>query len=130
VLIAAAAVSDFKPRQAAAHKLKKHAPDTAAMALEANPDILADLARRKRPDQLLVGFALETEHLEQAAGDKLRAKSLDLIVANDAAALDADESAVTLLTPADKPESLAPLPKAAVAAHVVDRIVRLMRERA
>src|SRR5699024_445756 len=65
VLIMAAAVADYRPVQAAADKIKTHDPDGArqpapAIELTQNPDILADLVRRRRPGQVIVGFAAET----------------------------------------------------------------------
>jgi phosphopantothenoylcysteine decarboxylase/phosphopantothenate--cysteine ligase len=92
VFVAAAAVSDWRPKTRLSQKAKKHAGDE-ALALERTPDVLA-LASRKvrgRPGgrPLLVGFAAETEALEVSARDKLTRKGLDLIVANDVSQPDA-----------------------------------------
>jgi phosphopantothenoylcysteine decarboxylase / phosphopantothenate---cysteine ligase len=80
IFIAAAAVADYRPAQQAAQKIKKSAADL-RLNLEATPDILAQLAQT--PHSLfVVGFAAETENLENYALDKLRRKKLDMIAAN------------------------------------------------
>ncbi len=82
VLIMAAAVADFRPASVAGQKIKKgDAPD--AIPLEPTHDFLVDLGEKKPAGQTLVGFAAETEALEQNARAKLQRKHLDLIVAND-----------------------------------------------
>jgi phosphopantothenoylcysteine decarboxylase/phosphopantothenate--cysteine ligase len=88
VVIMAAAVADFRPKASAEHKLKK-SDGVPELLLEPTPDILAGLGRVKRPDQVLVGFAAETAHgsdLVAFAREKLRAKNVDLVVANDVSA--------------------------------------------
>jgi len=81
VVVASAAVADFRPVQAAEHKQKKtEAP--LSIELERTPDILAELASDK-DRRLLVGFAAETRDVLNSARAKLGAKSLDLVVAND-----------------------------------------------
>lgn len=76
-----AAVADYRPIQAAKHKLKKKA-STMSIELEKNPDIAEALGLRKRPDQFNMGFALETEDGESNARKKLKSKNLDAIVLN------------------------------------------------
>src|SRR5690606_28926887 len=86
ILIAAAAVADYRPEVIAAQKLKKDPTpgDGLFLQMVRNPDILATLAGR--PDRpFSVGFAAETEHLLDYAARKLKDKNLDLIVANDVA---------------------------------------------
>ena len=77
----AAAVADYKPAVQAGSKLKK---SESALEIKLLPtrDILAELGKVKRPDQILVGFALETNHEEENARKKLEAKNLDLIILN------------------------------------------------
>ena len=89
-VIMAAAVADFRPKSPAGAKIKKSEgpPD---VILEPTPDILAGLGRRRRPGQVIVGFAAETvtpagRDLRAHALDKLESKGADLIVANDVAA--------------------------------------------
>lgn len=82
IVIAAAAVADYRPAQAAGHKLKKHAGAAPPqIELVENPDILASLAARS-PRPFLVGFAAETEDLEANARAKLERKGIDMIAAN------------------------------------------------
>jgi phosphopantothenoylcysteine decarboxylase/phosphopantothenate--cysteine ligase len=79
--IMAAAVADYRPESIAEQKIKKTG-DQLVLKLIKNPDIAAELGRRKRPEQFLVGFALETENQEVNALSKLHKKNLDLIVLN------------------------------------------------
>jgi phosphopantothenoylcysteine decarboxylase/phosphopantothenate--cysteine ligase len=85
VVLMAAAVADFRPKAAAPEKLKK-ADGVPEILLEPTTDILAELGRRRRPGQTLVGFAAETGDVRTYASSKLRAKGLDLVVANDVSA--------------------------------------------
>jgi phosphopantothenoylcysteine decarboxylase/phosphopantothenate--cysteine ligase len=81
VVVMAAAVADFRPKLSADRKLKKD-DGIPELQLEPTPDILAELGEHRRPGQLLVGFAAETNDVEQAGRDKLARKGLDLLVAN------------------------------------------------
>jgi phosphopantothenoylcysteine decarboxylase/phosphopantothenate--cysteine ligase len=85
VVVMAAAVADFRPKEAAEHKIKKGdgPPD---VVLEPTPDILAGLGAAKPEGQVLVGFAAETRMIREEALGKLARKRLDLIVANDVSA--------------------------------------------
>lgn len=80
--ILSAAVADYRPEQAADHKLKKQGSEGMTLTLVQNPDILATLGKIKQPSQLLIGFALETDNEEQNARMKLEKKNLDYIVLN------------------------------------------------
>ncbi|HLI48928.1 MAG TPA: bifunctional phosphopantothenoylcysteine decarboxylase/phosphopantothenate--cysteine ligase CoaBC [Chthonomonas sp.] len=128
LFVAAAAVSDYAPAQRAAHKLKKSERDgDIVLTLHPTPDILATLARRKGPHQVVVGFAAETENLLEHARYKLETKKLDLIVANDVtqegAGFETDTNVVTLLWPDGRQEPLPLLPKSEVA----DRLLAAVR---
>jgi phosphopantothenoylcysteine decarboxylase / phosphopantothenate---cysteine ligase len=100
VVVMAAAVADFRPKAPADGKLHK-ADGVPELVLEPTTDILAELGRRKRSGQVLVGFAAETGDVRAGAEDKLRRKHLDLIVANDVTAegvgFGHDTNAATLL---------------------------------
>jgi phosphopantothenoylcysteine decarboxylase/phosphopantothenate--cysteine ligase len=128
VIVMSAAVADFRPKQAAVGKLKKRdgAPD---IVLEPTPDILAGLGAAKRDGQVLVGFAAETDDLIANATSKLRAKHLDLIVANDVGAPQVgfahDTNAVTLLQPDAEPVEIDLASKRDVARAVIDTIVSI-----
>ncbi|GGH25649.1 bifunctional phosphopantothenoylcysteine decarboxylase/phosphopantothenate--cysteine ligase CoaBC [Paenibacillus segetis] len=81
ILVKAAAVADYRPKERAMHKMKKSG-DTMTLELVKNIDILETLGRNKT-SQFLIGFAAETNELETYAMDKLRRKNCDLLVAND-----------------------------------------------
>lgn len=82
VIIMTAAVSDYRPEQLSPRKLKK-TENILTMTLVPNPDILAEIGKNKKPDQIIVGFAAETDNLVKHATQKLIKKNLDLIVVND-----------------------------------------------
>jgi phosphopantothenoylcysteine decarboxylase / phosphopantothenate---cysteine ligase len=100
VIIAAAAVSDFRLRSIAQQKIKRNGPMT--LDLEATPDILAEVTARRRADQILIGFAAETQNAVENGRAKLRKKGLDAIVVNDVSkpgiGFDSDRNEVTILT--------------------------------
>lgn len=82
VAILAAAVGDFRMARPATEKIKKGSADQLTLTLMKNPDILAHLGACKKPEQLLVGFALETENEQDNARKKLHTKKADIIVLN------------------------------------------------
>lgn len=110
ILIMAAAVADFAPLHTVDHKIKKEdTGDRITLELRKNKDIAASVGATKRPGQLLVGFALESEEGERNAQEKLRRKGLDLIVLNslkdDGAGFGTDTNKVTIFS--DKGEQYA-----------------------
>jgi phosphopantothenoylcysteine decarboxylase/phosphopantothenate--cysteine ligase len=125
ILVAAAAVADYRPARYSPHKIKKGGPRV--VELERTEDILATVARR-RPRPFLVGFAAETEALEDNARAKLEGKSLDLIAANRVGAegpgIESDDNALTVLWPGGA-RTLERAPKALLA----ERLVALIAER-
>jgi len=126
IIIKAAAVSDYRPRDSAAHKIKKD-EDSLSLELVKNPDILAELgSAMKESNCLLVGFAAETKDLMANAKKKLRAKNLDMIVANDVSRKDAgfetDTNIVKIIYSDGQIEDLALMTKDEVADLVLDRI--------
>jgi phosphopantothenoylcysteine decarboxylase / phosphopantothenate---cysteine ligase len=131
VLVMAAAVADFRPKRVAEGKLKKD-QGVPEVVLEPTPDTLAELGRRRRPDQVLVGFAAETGDHLAGARRKLEAKRLDLVVLNHVegahsafGADDADAYLVDAATVEELPRSS----KAAIAAHLLDRVEALRAAR-
>lgn len=82
ILIMAAAIADYKPKSYSEEKIKK-TDDTLTIELTKNIDILKELSKSKKDNQIFVGFAAETENLQSNAIKKLKEKNLDLIVAND-----------------------------------------------
>ncbi len=97
VVVMAAAVADFRPKAASDQKVH----GVPELVLEPTPDILAGLAARRRPGQVLVGFAAETEDAVGRAGRKLERKGVDLLVVNDVSApgvgFEHDTNEVTIL---------------------------------
>jgi len=134
VLVMAAAVGDFRPTAAAPEKIKKDgAGNGLELQLERTEDILSGLSSRRRPDQVLVGFAAEFGAGNAVAygRDKLARKGLDAVVVNDISrsdiGFDADANEVTILT-ARGERSVARAAKAEVARAVLDAVVELRRE--
>ncbi len=121
-LIMAAAVADYRPAHSAAQKIKK-GESGLTLELERTVDILSQVAKNRRTDQLIIGFAAETENMIENARDKLDRKKLDLIVANDARqAMGAGASQVTLIAADGQVETLPLLPKSEVAVRLLDWI--------
>lgn len=126
LLLMAAAVADYRPAAVAEHKIKKSETER-TVTLVRTIDILSQVAERRRADQVIVGFAAETEDLIVHAQDKLHRKKLDLIVANDARqAMGAAENQVVLLSADGRVEELPLLPKEEVAHRILDRVMDLL----
>jgi phosphopantothenoylcysteine decarboxylase / phosphopantothenate---cysteine ligase len=125
VCIMAAAVCDFRPKQMALGKIKKSAFN-GMLELEPTPDILAELGKRKK-SQMLIGFAVETDDVENQARKKLLEKQLAMIIANDAQAFDADTSRVSFIMSDGKIEHLPEMPKIEVAKAVIERVLQFVR---
>ncbi len=129
-MIKAAAVADYRPVAISAHKLKRTGPMTVELA--PTEDILAEVVRRRRPGQLIVGFAAETENRTENGRAKLLAKGADAIVANDVTSegvgIDADTNAATFLTRTTSLE-LPQMPKRQLADRILDEILTLRRPR-
>jgi phosphopantothenoylcysteine decarboxylase/phosphopantothenate--cysteine ligase len=128
VFIAVAAVADFRPKVAAGAKLKKSvATEGRALELVPTVDILKTLSGRKRPGQVVVGFAAETHELEASGLRKLADKNLDLIVANDVSrpgmGMEAENNAVVILSRAGGRWMFGPAPKRAVAEFILEKVM-------
>ena len=130
IVIKAAAVADYRPVIVSDQKLKR----TGTMTLELAPteDILAEVVRRRRSGQIIVGFAAETQNLMENARAKLLKKGADAIVVNDVSGqnvgMEAENNAATFLTPStsvDLPE----MPKRQLADRILDEILALRRPR-
>jgi phosphopantothenoylcysteine decarboxylase/phosphopantothenate--cysteine ligase len=126
VIIKAAAVSDYRPRERADQKIKKGA-GSMTIDLEKTPDILAELGRIKESSKpILVGFAAETEDLLANAMEKLQRKNVDMIVANDVSREDAgfatETNIVKILYRDGTQEDLPLMKKDDVADHLLDKI--------
>ncbi len=130
VVLMAAAVADFRPAEIHPKKIKKQ-EGLPSLKLEPTRDILAEVARRRRPEQVVVGFAAEAERVLENAAQKLRAKQLDLVVANDiaqeGAGFDFDTNIVTLIFPDGRAVPLEKMSKLDVANRVLDEVMTLRR---
>ncbi len=129
IVIKAAAVSDYRPRECAGQKIKKGA-ESLSLELIRNPDILACLGETKAASPcILVGFAAETENLLANAEKKLKAKNLDMIVANDVSSNDAgfetDTNRVKFIYRDGRVEDAPLMTKDEVADRVLDRAMAL-----
>ena len=131
VFIAAAAVSDYRAKQKSNTKIKKSEAEL-ELKLERTPDILREVAQSQRGGQLIVGFAAETDDLLTNAREKLIAKGLDAIVANDVSredsGFDSENNAIVILV-RDQPAPIQlPLMSKLEAAHrILDEVVKLRR---
>jgi phosphopantothenoylcysteine decarboxylase/phosphopantothenate--cysteine ligase len=127
MVIKTAAVADYRAKDAADQKIKRKGPLT--LELEPTTDILAELARHKQ-NQLIIGFAAETQNVLENARKKLSSKSLDAIVVNDVSregvGFDTDRNAVTIITP-DEVVEVPETTKWDVAQRVLDQAVRLRK---
>ena len=128
IIIKAAAVADYRVQEVSEHKIKKNDQEL-VLVLEKNPDILKELGTKKRADQILVGFAAETQNLLEYAKDKLEKKNLDMIVANDVSRKDAgfntDTNLVKLLYRNGTVDELPLMSKHQLADELLNRVLRL-----
>jgi len=127
-LVMAAAVADYRPAQLHEGKLERAGDANARLTLdlEPTPDLLAQCAKRKRPDQKLVAFALEEpEHLDERAAAKLHRKGADAIVANPIRTMEADRIAPTWLTAAGARQTPGEMSKADFAPWLLARLAQL-----
>jgi phosphopantothenoylcysteine decarboxylase / phosphopantothenate---cysteine ligase len=130
IVVKAAAVADFRPREIAPQKIKKNGK-AHCLELVPTPDILSDLGKQKK-NRILVGFAAETERVLENARKKLKKKNLDLLVVNDitqqGAGFDYDTNVVTILTRDGKELHLEKKLKLTVAHEILDQIIALKRQ--
>jgi phosphopantothenoylcysteine decarboxylase/phosphopantothenate--cysteine ligase len=130
IVIANAAVSDYRSKTVLFRKMKK-GEKSLKMELVANPDILADIGKRKGK-KILVGFAVETDNEIKHAREKLQSKNLDMIVLNnpveDGAGFGENTNRVTIIKRRGKPKDLPLMTKDEVAETVVEQIVDLLKK--
>ena len=128
IIIGAAAVGDFQIAKQADQKLKKteEVTDKIVLELVGTPDILKEMGKCKVENQVMVGFAAETENIVENAMKKLESKNLDFIVANDVtmegAGFATDTNIVTLITRSGKVEPLPKMSKSDVAGAILDKV--------
>ena len=131
IVVLAAAVADYAPARAEDKKLKREKADVLTLELVRNPDILAEVVRR-RGSRTVVGFAAETDHVIENARGKLARKGCDLIVANDVSrsdiGFDVDRNEVVILGPG--PDDLREVPegpKPEIAARILERVLEVRK---
>ena len=130
VLIMAAAVSDFRPKQTFQHKIKK-SDDIDKIELERNPDILAR-AREKKGSRIHVGFSVETENEIENSTRKLFNKGLDFIVVNNpleqGSGFATDTNRVRIIDKDGQVEALSLMSKSDVADKILDKVLTLLKQ--
>jgi len=130
VCVMSAAVADYTPITVSAQKIKKQT-DTFNIALKKTTDILRVLGERKQANQLLIGFALETNNEEQNAIDKLKKKNLDLIILNSlndsGAGFKLDTNKITMIDSALNKTTFDTKSKSEVAADICNKIIALIK---
>ena len=128
VIIQAAAVCDYRPAEQKDRKIKKEKGKNLVLELTENPDIARAVGEQKRAGQTLVGFAAETDHVQQNAQKKLAAKNLDMIVANDVtkpgAGFNTDTNIAALIT-ADRIIEEPLQTKRQLAEKILDRVMEI-----
>lgn len=126
ITIMAAAVADYAPVNAAGQKIKKSAGEGLTLQLSRTKDILAELGKTKKAGQVLVGFALETEHEIENAVRKLHTKNLDCIVLNSlqdkGAGFSHDTNRISIIRDKEQVSTYELKPKTAVASDILDYI--------
>ena len=131
IVIAAAAVADYRAEQVAPGKIKKTGADTMNLALVKTPDIIASIASIEA-GPFTVGFAAETESVEQFARDKMLRKKLDMIIANDVSRTDigfgSEDNAVMVFWPAGAAE-YQKMSKAQLSEKLVEKLSELVSEK-
>ena len=132
VIVKVAAVSDYRPAETRAHKIKKGADDI-TLSLTRTTDILKTVGRRRRSDQVVVGFAAETRDMETYARGKIVEKNLDMIAANLIGPADAgfgaDTNRMTLYFADGRQSVMEVMDKDAVAHRILDAVADLIRQR-
>lgn len=129
ISVLSAAVADYRPKQMSKNKIKKDGSEF-LLELIKTPDILATLGKEKQAGQILVGFALETDHEEENAILKLKKKNLDFIVLNslrdEGAAFQNDSNKITIIDSELKKEVFELKPKTEVAKDICKKVLDLL----
>lgn len=129
ISIMCAAVADYAPAHIYTSKIKREHQDVPVIELVKNPDIAATLGSMKRKDQILAGFALETDNAMENAAEKMHRKNLDMIVLNSlrdaGAGFGTDTNKVTILLPDGNVRAFDLKSKSEVACDILDTLIRL-----
>lgn len=129
IIVMAAAVADYRPKTVADNKIKKSDGD-AVIELERTADILKTLGERKKPNQIICGFSMETENLIENSRKKLQAKNADIIAANslktEGAGFGTDTNVITIIT-REKEVQLEKMSKDEAAARIFDAVLEMIK---
>lgn len=129
IIVMAAAVADYRPKTVADNKIKKSDGD-AVIELERTADILKTLGERKKPNQIICGFSMETENLIENSRKKLDGKNADMIVANslktEGAGFGTDTNVITIIT-REKEVQLEKMSKDETAARIFDAVLEMIK---
>lgn len=130
LLIKAAAVADYRPKEASDQKIKKSGEDL-AIPMERTKDILGFLGEHKRPGQFLCGFSMETQNMLENSREKRKKKNLDMIVANNVkeqgAGFGTDTNIITIITEQEE-RSLDLMSKEEAANQILDQVLKMEEE--
>ncbi|HVO66870.1 MAG TPA: bifunctional phosphopantothenoylcysteine decarboxylase/phosphopantothenate--cysteine ligase CoaBC [Syntrophales bacterium] len=128
IIIKAAAVADYRPSVRSNSKIKKQ-DDKLVISLERNPDVIAEIGKKKG-SRILVGFAVETENLLENARAKLTGKNMDVIIANDVteegAGFGCDTNIIKILSDDGEVEALPLMSKMEAADRILDRVKKII----
>lgn len=132
IAILCAAVADYRPQEQKDEKIKREQDETLSLSLVRNKDIAAALGKEKRENQLVVGFALETNDGIANANEKLARKNLDMIILNslqdEGAGFQYDTNKVTIIDRKGNVQALPLKSKKEVATEIVDRLIMLFNK--
>ncbi|MBE7177899.1 MAG: bifunctional phosphopantothenoylcysteine decarboxylase/phosphopantothenate--cysteine ligase CoaBC [Mucilaginibacter polytrichastri] len=132
IVVMAAAVADYRPKNVAENKIKKNGSEL-QIELVKNPDILQAMGEQRSDKQILVGFALETEHEKEHAQEKLQRKRLDMIVLNslrdEGAGFGTETNQVTIINRGGRETFINMKSKKDIAADLVQHILAFRQER-
>ena len=121
-------MADYRPASVSKNKIKKKAGEPLELVLEENPDIAKTIGQTKKPNQTFIGFAAETDHVAAHARAKLKAKNLDMIVANDVtkpgAGFNTDTNIASLIT-GDEIKELPLMSKRQLADVILDKVMEM-----
>ncbi|WP_297598154.1 bifunctional phosphopantothenoylcysteine decarboxylase/phosphopantothenate--cysteine ligase CoaBC [uncultured Cetobacterium sp.] len=124
IAIACAAVADYRPKIYSTEKIKKSDGEL-TIVLERNPDILLNMGNKKK-EQILIGFAAETQNIEENAKKKLLKKNLDIIVANNAENMQKSTNSIQIIKKNGEILSFSEQPKNEVAKTIFNEIIKLI----
>ncbi len=128
IFVGAAAVADYRPKEILTSKIKKENKDSLNLELEKTPDILSNVSKNRHNGLMVIGFAAETENVNEYAKSKLKKKNLDMVIANDitkkGAGFNTDTNIATIITNENETD-LPLMSKRELADKILDEVVKL-----